>query len=138
MSTPLYELIERAERMDSVYSERYASFSSEQDRRAKQCIAEAREAIEEASASNRNNRPTALKERSKFIVKVKKKIRYAGECCICHEPIEVGEEYVEAPYENKQCHIDCMETEPLKAVLSFFGIPSCVTNSEGKETRIYG
>ncbi len=47
MSTPLYELIERAERMDSVYSERYASFSSEQDRRAKQCIAEAREAIEE-------------------------------------------------------------------------------------------
>ena len=42
MSTPLYELIERAERMDSVY----ASFSSEQDRRAKQCIAEAREAIE--------------------------------------------------------------------------------------------
>lgn len=47
MSTPLYELIERAERMDSVYSERYASFSSEQDRRAKQCIADAREAIEE-------------------------------------------------------------------------------------------
>lgn len=47
MSTPLYELIESAERMDSVYSERYASFSSEQDRRAKQCIAEAREAIEE-------------------------------------------------------------------------------------------
>lgn len=47
MSTPLYELIGRAERMDSVYSERYASFSSEQDRRAKQCIAEAREAIEE-------------------------------------------------------------------------------------------
>jgi hypothetical protein len=47
MSTPLYALIERAERMDSVYSERYASFSSEQDRRAKQCIAEAREAIEE-------------------------------------------------------------------------------------------
>lgn len=47
MSTPLYELIERAERMDSVYFERYASFSSEQDRRAKQCIAEAREAIEE-------------------------------------------------------------------------------------------
>ena len=47
MSTPLYELIERAERMDSIYSERYASFSSEQDRRAKQCIAEAREAIEE-------------------------------------------------------------------------------------------
>lgn len=47
MSTPLYELIERAERMNSVYSERYASFSSEQDRRAKQCIAEAREAIEE-------------------------------------------------------------------------------------------
>lgn len=47
MSTPLYELIERAERMDSVYSERYASFSSEQDRRAKQCIAEAREALEE-------------------------------------------------------------------------------------------
>ena len=46
-------------------------------------------------------------------MKVKKKIRYAGECCICHEPIEVGEEYVEAPYENKQCHIDCMETEPL-------------------------
>lgn len=71
-------------------------------------------------------------------MKVKKKIRYAGECCICHEPIEVGEEYVEAPYENKQCHIDCMETEPLKAVLSFFGIPPCVTNSEGKETRIYG
>lgn len=30
-------------------------------------------------------------------MKVKKKIRYAGECCICHEPIEVGEEYVEAP-----------------------------------------
>lgn len=47
MSTPLYALIERAERMDSVYSERYASFSSEQDRRAKQCIAEAREAIKE-------------------------------------------------------------------------------------------
>lgn len=47
MSTSLYELIERAERMNSVYSERYASFSSEQDRRAKQCIAEAREAIEE-------------------------------------------------------------------------------------------
>lgn len=46
MSTPLYELIERAERMDSVYSERYAFFSSEQDRRAKQCIAEVREAIE--------------------------------------------------------------------------------------------
>ena len=71
-------------------------------------------------------------------MKAKKKIRYAGECCICHEPIEVGEEFVEAPYENKQCHIDCMETEPLKAVLSFFVIPSCVTNSEGKETRIYG
>ena len=47
MSTPLYALIERAERMDSVYSERYASFSSEQDRRAKQCIAEVREAVEE-------------------------------------------------------------------------------------------
>lgn len=71
-------------------------------------------------------------------MKVKKKIRYAGECCICHKPIMVNEKYVEATYENKRCHLGCMETEPIESVLSFFGVPLCVTNSDGKEVHIYG
>lgn len=62
MSTPLYELIERAERMDSVYSERYASFSSEQDRRAKQCIAEVRTAIEKQQQTCEAKRQQAIRE----------------------------------------------------------------------------
>lgn len=48
------------------------------------------------------------------------------------------ETYVEATYENKRCHLGCMETEPIESVLSFFGVPLCVTNSDGKEVHIYG
>lgn len=50
----------------------------------------------------------------------------------------VNEKYVEATYENKRCHLGCMETEPIESVLSFFGVPMCVTNSDGKEVHIYG
>ena len=109
MSVPLYVLQEQSERMDIVYAMRREAFTPEQDNRAKRCIAE-----------------------------VKKKVHTCGECCVCHEPIMVNEKYVEATYENKRCHLGCMETEPIESVLSFFGVPMCVTNSDGKEVHIYG
>ena len=80
-------------------------------------------------------------------MKVKKKIRYAGECCICHEPIMVNEKYVEATYENKRCHLGCMKNTTTKItnikaymVTTLYNAPSTINHYYQQEVQhdMYG